>query len=124
MNNINQRPRIKLRKDYFPHFAAVMVTFGISFLLLVVIWIVYLPIPVSMQPLKVRFLIRLSMEERIMIQLPAETIVYSEPYQDSDILIELKENTQALKWQEIEKWYKIEIRDENIKGWVMKNYIQ
>ena len=126
-NDVEKQP-----KQDMPVYVSAIFIFlaGVSFLFLTVYYIAFLPIPPSMQPLRVRILTFLQLEKakgnnRVMVILTnnKEVKLFSEPSKQADVIYTI--SNQGL-YKEVEKrdeWVKIELKDSSTTGWIEKKNI-
>ena len=105
---------------------------GIGFLIFTVYYIAFLPVPTAMQPLRVRILTTLQLEQALEDDLTVVTItgvdealnVYSEPDDSSEVIAEVIEGAFYEKIEEQNGWVKVQDEDETLQGWIKKEYTE
>ena len=103
---------------------------GIGFLIFTVYYIAFLPVPTAMQPLRVRILTTLQLEEALEDDLDIVTItnaedglnVYSEPDDSSEVIAEVIEGAFYEKIEEQNGWVKVQDEDEILQGWIKEEH--
>ncbi len=114
--------------------AAFIALAGLGFLALSLYYIIYLPVPTLMQPLKTRVLLVLGMEEakkqiveeeRYVVSVIEEESVpaHAEPNEDSEVFIELPPGSTYTVLQKIEGWYKIMLENGYTEAWVREHFL-
>lgn len=102
--------------------ATLIVLAGLGFLFGVVYYILFLPVPIPIIPLKHRIITTLQLEERIPIYIflredVGQINVYKTHDLDSEKITILPPGGSYKLLEKKEEWYKIKV-DEEIKGWV------
>ena len=105
---------------------------GIGFLIFTVYYIAFLPIPTAMQPLRVRILTTLQLEQALEDNLTVVTIagvdetlnVYANPDENSDVIAEVAEGAFYEKIGEQNGWVEVQDEDETLQGWIKKEYTE
>lgn len=104
---------------------------GVGFLIFTVYYIAFLPVPTAMQPLRMRVLTTLQLEEALENNIDIVTVVadqkisvYAEPNSDSEIIAELAEAGFYQRIDEEDEWTKIESEEGAMTGWVESNHIE
>ena len=103
---------------------------GIGFLIFTVYYIAFLPVPTAMQPLRVRILTTLQLEEALEDDLDIVTIVnaedgldvYSEPDDSSEVIAEVIEGAFYEEVERSNDWIKIRDEEETLQGWIKEEY--
>ena len=121
----------KERQDIPLYVTAVFIAVsGIGFLIFTVYYIAFLPIPAAMQPLRVRILTTLQLEEALEDDLDIVTIVnaedgldvYSEPDDSSEVIAEVIEGAFYEEVERSNDWIKIRDEEETLQGWIKEEY--
>lgn len=107
---------------------------GVGFLLFTVYYIAFLPVPTPMQPLKVRILTTLQLEEAqnnnldvvevVELSDTGKTGIRVKPAKNSVIIVEVAKGGYYEKIEEKENWVKIRNDEYGTEGWIEKEYVQ
>ncbi len=127
----NKEEKINLGEDSLPvHVTAVFIALaGIGFLAFALYYIIYLPVPSIMLPLKTRVITVLGLENVksgevfVVIRGEEDVSVYAEPKEDSE---EVGLIIPGLTYKLLEKsndWYKIIIDNEKTEGWINEQFL-
>ncbi len=133
MPNKNEE-KIDFGDDSVPvYVTAVFIAFaGIGFLALSIYYIIYLPVPAAMQPLKTRLVVTLGLQEMTEVErLPVAVTVYGdenvfvylEPNNDSEVIAIVVPDTSYAVLQKEGEWYRVEIEGEHGEGWINEQFL-
>lgn len=133
MPNKNEE-KIDFGDDSVPvYVTAVFIAFaGIGFLALSIYYIIYLPVPAAMQPLKTRLVVTLGLQEMTEVErLPVAVTVYGdenvfvylEPNDDSEVIAIVVPDTSYAVLQKEGEWYRVEIEGEHGEGWINEQFL-
>ncbi len=123
------------RQDMPVYVTAIFIAFsGIGFLIFTVYYIAFLPIPTPMQPLRVRVLTYLQLEqvreggfevvEVTNIDEEEDIGIRTEPDKERPIIFEVSGGEFYKKVEEKDEWVRLEDQDGGVKGWMEKKYIK
>ena len=105
---------------------------GIGFLIFTVYYIAFLPVPTAMQPLRVRILTTLQLEQALEDDLTVVTItgvdetlnVYANPDENSNVIAEVTDGSFYEKIGEQNGWVEVQDEDTAIQGWIKEEYTE
>jgi hypothetical protein len=123
------------RQDMPIYVTAIFIAFsGIGFLLFTVYYIAFLPIPTPMQPLKLRVLTFLQLEQvreggfeviKVVNVNDQERVgIRTKPDKERPIIFEISGGEFYKKIEEEGDWVRLEDQNGGIKGWIEKKYIE
>lgn len=107
---------------------------GLGILFFTVYYIAFLPVPIPMEPLKVRVLTTLQLEEAqkqnmdvveiVQLSDESKTGIRAEPSKSSIIIFEVFKGDFYEKLEEKGEWIKIREKQDNGEGWIEKDYVE
>ncbi len=112
---------MRIKQKYPRYFMAMLIALGgLGFLSFAVYYIVYLPVPVALQPLKVRVLTVLQLEQALTQEGFAvaneEINVYLDNSEESDILFQMIPGNVYEILEEGDEWIRVNFN--NQEGWI------
>ncbi len=108
-----------IRERYLRYLTALLIAVaGLGFFAFATYYIAYLPVPTAMQPLRVRILTALQLEDILEreVVFEEEKEVYLEPSFDAEIISGTDPDRVYRRTEEKEEWLKIRVGEE--EGWV------
>ena len=107
---------------------------GVGFLIFTVYYIAFLPVPAVMQPLRVRVLTTLQLEQALQEDISVITIinieegaglpVHRDPREESEVIGEASKGAYYEKLDEVNDWFLIQDEGGVVQGWIRREYAQ
>ncbi len=131
---MSRKEKLELGEDSLPVYvtALFIALAGLGFLAFALYYLIYLPVPTPIYPLKTRVLIMLGMEADREVEVvqtfgvvvsEEEVPVYFENNNESEVILMVSPEETYTVLQEEDGWYKIVLENDYAEGWINQQFL-